>query len=171
MGKTNLLSFAKGWKQNFPGRRGSDPNSQKPESDTSSIFSRGMWNPRRSVGMKLFIFFFISAVLFVGAVGLFSYNASKQLIQEEVSRFSMVATQQAGDKLRMIFSQYEELSMRFLVENALQDQVLSMLNAKEGTYERLQAYQELQDTLTGMSFSNSTIRGITMFDGNGKLML
>jgi methyl-accepting chemotaxis protein len=121
--------------------------------------------------MKLFIFFFISAVLFVGAVGLFSYNASKQLIQEEVSRFSMVATQQAGDKLRMIFSQYEELSMRFLVENALQDQVLSMLNAKEGTYERLQAYQELQDTLTGMSFSNSTIRGITMFDGNGKIMI
>jgi methyl-accepting chemotaxis protein len=172
MGNRNKFSLAEGWKKRLTGRKEPDPDAKQTEPGASSFaLGRQVWNPVRSVGTRLFIFFFISIVLFVGTVGLFSYNASKKLIREEVSRFSAIAAQQTADKLGMIFSKYEELSMRFLVESTLQEQVLTMINAQDGSYDRLVAVQTLQDTLTGMSFSNNTVKGIHMFDGNGKLLI
>lgn len=129
--------------------------------------SRSGLNPARSVGMRLFLFFFVSIVAFVGAVGIYSYNESKAIIEQEVSAFAEVATAQTGDKLSMIFTQYEEISLRFLVEKTLQQQFTAYMEAPENSFEKLETLKSLEASISAITFSNETLKGIEMYSESG----
>lgn len=128
-------------------------------------------NPFRSVGMKLFLIFFVSIVIFVAAVGFFAYNKSQDIIKEEVSRFSQIATKQTADKLNMIYEAFDSISLRFIVEDAISRAFVEYLDAEEGTYERLISMQNIERILQGIQFSDSRIYSIRAFHLDGRKII
>lgn len=148
----------------------------KPEASPSGSTNRGlstavqgnMFNPLKSVGLKLFIIFITSNLLIVTALGMFAYNESKKLITNEVSTFSQIATQQTSDKMNMIFDQFERLTMRFLLENTFQDVYIDYVSAPEGTYEKLEQMNELESLLSSLLYSEQTLNGIELYKPSGE---
>ena len=125
-------------------------------------------NPIRSVGAKLLLFFFIGIVVFVGAVGMYSYNESKKIIEDEVAGFSVLATQQTAEKLKMVFEQYENISMRFLVDQTIMDQFTAYIQTADNSFQQLEAMQALESSLQSFTFSDNSIRSIYLFSDSGE---
>lgn len=166
MKENNRLMQAGGkWLNSMKGKLTTKKLGDVPPTQTGT--SQSGFNPARSVGMKLFLFFFVSIVAFVGAVGLYSYNTSKDIIEDEVSAFAEVATTQTGDKLSMIYSQYEDISLRFLVEKTIQDQFTAYMEAEDNSFEKLETLKNLEASMSAITFSNDTIKGIELYSQSG----
>nr|WP_284638004.1 methyl-accepting chemotaxis protein [Paenibacillus chinjuensis] len=125
-------------------------------------------NPAQSVGMKLFIIFFISILFFVLTVGLTSYNISEGVIQKKVSEASLQTIKQAGQKLDLMFGQYEDLSMQILLDDELKKQLAEMDNVNKGSYDYLQLRQKIGDKLNVYSYANKTLKALHLFRANGE---
>ncbi|WP_258558724.1 hypothetical protein [Paenibacillus thiaminolyticus] len=48
--------------------------------------TRHSFHPLRSVGMKLFLVFFVTIALLVGSVGLFSFFQARNIIQSQIAQ-------------------------------------------------------------------------------------
>lgn len=143
------------------------PASKDPEMNTS------IWkklNPLESVGVKLFLFFFVSIVAFVAFVGIFAYNMSKTIIKDEVSTFSEIATVQTGDKLEMMHESLEAISSRFVIDDTYQKAFSTYLATTENSYERILANREIDSLLQTITFQDSRIYSVKLFDLNGKML-
>ncbi|MDQ1912467.1 methyl-accepting chemotaxis protein [Paenibacillus sp. GD4] len=125
-------------------------------------------NPAQSVGMKLFIIFFISILFFVLTVGLTSYNISEGVIQKKVSEASLQTIKQAGQKLDLMYGQYEDLSMQILLDDELKKQLAEMDNVNKGSYDYLQLRQKVGEKLNVYSYSNKTLKALHLFRSNGE---
>ncbi len=68
-------------------------------------------NPVKSVGMKLFLMFFVSILFFVLIVGMISYTVSKNVIKNKVSESSLQTVTQAGQKLDFLYQTFDEVSL------------------------------------------------------------
>lgn len=69
----------------------------------------------KSVGAKLFLIFFFCILFFVLTVGLTSYYKSKQVLQNKVADASEQTIIQAGSKLDLIYSTFEDLTMQMML--------------------------------------------------------
>ncbi|WP_443690015.1 methyl-accepting chemotaxis protein [Paenibacillus silviterrae] len=118
--------------------------------------------------MKLFIIFFISILFFVLTVGLTSYNISEGVIQKKVSEASLQTIKQAGQKLDLMFGQYEDLSMQILLDDELKKQLAEMDNVNKGSYDYLQLRQKIGDKLNVYSYANKTLKALHLFRANGE---
>lgn len=127
-------------------------------------------NPLRSVGMKLFLLFFASIIVFVSAVGLFSYDKSRSIIKDEVSAFSTMANVQTAEKLGMVYDSLETISLRFVVDQTIQDTYRSLLNLDSKSFEWLQQLQKVQSVESGVSFSDRRIVSVRSFLADGTVL-
>jgi len=127
-------------------------------------------NPLRSVGMKLFLLFFASIIAFVSAVGLFSYNKSRSIIKEEVSKFSTMANVQTAEKLGMVYDSLESISLRFVVDQTIQDTYRALLSLDSKSFDYLQQMQKVQSVESGISFSDRRIVSVRSFFADGTVL-
>lgn len=122
----------------------------------------------KSVGIKLFLIFFISILFFVLTVGLTSYSISKGIIQTKVADASEQTIAQAGQKLDLLFGVYEDLSMQVLLDNDLKALLTDMDSMNKGSYDYLQLRQKVGDKLNIYSYSNKTLKGIYLIRPTGE---
>jgi methyl-accepting chemotaxis protein len=73
-------------------------------------------NPVKSVGMKLFLMFFISILMFVLVVGMVSYQLSKGVIKAKVSEGSQQTITQAGKKLDFVSQTLEDSTLQIMLD-------------------------------------------------------
>ena len=110
----------------------------------------------RSVGVKLFAIIFVSILVCVYAVGLYSYNTAKDIIKNKVMDASKTAISQTAGKLNLQLSSIENLAMSVVLDQTLQ------LNSRELAYaanltdfERYQNVQGIETSFNNFLFGNS----------------
>lgn len=134
--------------------------------------ARGMRisNPIRSVGMKLFLSFFLTIVILVLAVGLISYSTASTIIQDKVSTSSQDAISQAGGKLDILLEQYEQKSLDFLVDPQLVGYMRTMMDASVDDVERFDAQRSLQQIVNNTAIADNNVKSIHLALVNGTIL-
>ncbi|TBL81856.1 methyl-accepting chemotaxis protein [Paenibacillus thalictri] len=125
-------------------------------------------NPIKSVGMKLFVTFFVSILFFVLAVGMISYNISKGVIQNKVAEASEQTITQAGQKLDLLYGVFEDLSLQIMLDNDLKTMLSQMDSVDRTSYDFLQFRQKLGDKLNVFIYSNKAIKALHLYKSNGE---
>lgn len=124
-------------------------------------------NPMKSVGLKLFLIFFVCIVVLVSTVGLFSYSQSKSIIREKVADASNETIHLAADKVEASLKTYEDLSMQILTDQAFGKIVKDYFNPDIGMYERLQLSKSISDKIISYTSGKNEIESLTLFPITG----
>lgn len=119
-------------------------------------------NPIKSVGMKLFLIFFICIVVLVVAVGLFSYYQSKSIIEDKMAVSTEQTISEAADKLELMLKNYESISMQFLTDNTFKTSLRNYMEPNENAYEKLTRFKELSDKLQSYLLGNNTFFSVSL---------
>ncbi|SEC74018.1 methyl-accepting chemotaxis protein [Paenibacillus sp. GP183] len=144
---------------------------QEGDNKQSQIFKQVRFeNPVKSVGMKLFLMFFISILLFVLVVGMVSYQLSKGVIKEKVSVGSQQTITQAGKKLDFVFQTLEDTTLQIMLDKEIQDLLAAVPNIKSGSYESLESSRKITDKLNVFLFANKNIKSLQLYETGGKLI-
>jgi methyl-accepting chemotaxis protein len=130
-----------------------------------------MENPVKSVGMKLFLMFFVSILFFVLIVGMISYSVSKNVIKNKVSESSLQTVTQAGQKLDFLYQTFEEVSLQLMLNKDLQDLLEKIPTLDPSSYESLEVTRQLTDKLNVITFSNKSIKTLHLYRPDGKLIV
>jgi methyl-accepting chemotaxis protein len=165
-----LLSLASSEKS---GKNANDKvgSKQQGENKRDQIFKQIRFeNPIKSVGMKLFLMFFISILLFVLVVGMVSYQLSKGVIKTKVSVGSQQTITQAGKKLDFVFQTLEDTTLQIMLDKDIQDLLAALPNIKTGSYESLEASRKISDKLNVFLFANKNIKSLQLYETGGKLI-
>ncbi|WP_423227605.1 methyl-accepting chemotaxis protein [Paenibacillus filicis] len=124
-------------------------------------------NPLKSVGVKLFAIFFFCIVFFVLIVGLISYAKSKDVIQTKVADATEQTAIQAGQKLDLIYSTYEDLSMQIMLNEDLRKLVTELRTTEANTYNYMDLSRQITDKLNVYAFANKNIKSIHLLSEKG----
>lgn len=127
-------------------------------------------NPVKSVGTKLFLIFFVCIMLFVLCTGLFSYEISRRVIQDQVARASLDTISQLSEKQDLSFGQYERMTLQILMDSNLQNLIAAYNDPGLGAYDRLQNLQQISAKLTAYINSNPNLKSLHLYtDKGGKI--
>ncbi|MBD8071064.1 methyl-accepting chemotaxis protein [Bacillus sp. PS06] len=114
-----------------------------------------------SVGMKLFVLFFISIVVCVVAVGLFSYTNSKKVIESKVSEGSQQTITQTAEKLNIVFDDYVKRTVSLIVDQDLMKFPVTA-SSSDNEFDRLTAIKSAEDRLKSYLYVNKEIASISI---------
>jgi methyl-accepting chemotaxis protein len=128
-------------------------------------------NPVKSVGMKLFLMFFISILFFVLIVGMISYSVSKSVIKNKVAESSLQTVTQAGQKLDFLYQTFEDTSLQIMLNKELQDLLEKVPTLDPASYESLEVIRQLTDKLNVVTFANKSIKTLHLYRPDGKLIV
>jgi methyl-accepting chemotaxis protein len=110
----------------------------------------------RSVGVKLFAIIFLSILVCVYGVGLFSYETAKDIIKNKVMDASKTAISQTAGKLDLQLANMENLAMTVMLDQTLQINSRQLAYTKElSDFERFQYSQEIETSFNNFLFGNS----------------
>lgn len=126
-----------------------------------------MSNPMQSIGMKLFLIFFIGIVVFVMAVGVLSYQMAKSIIKDKVVDSSVSAISQAGSKLDIVLSNYALETKQFVADFSMTESLEALVNPKSEALAKLNATNKLQSKFEEMIYTDSAIKSLSMLLANG----
>jgi len=115
----------------------------------------------RSVGTKLFLLIFCGILICVLSVGLFSYSTAKSIVKSKVSESSAQTIAQAADKLDLLFSSFDSLTLQYIVDTKMQT-VYSDLELETDDYKKFEAVKEIEKKLQDMVNGNKLLYGAAM---------
>ncbi|WP_040950027.1 methyl-accepting chemotaxis protein [Gorillibacterium massiliense] len=125
--------------------------------------ARGIsFNPLHSVGMKLFLIVFCCMVALVYAVGIFSYNESKKIIENKVSGTTAQTVDQLASKLELAFRFYEDLSLQLLTDKDLGTKITSVQGKDVGTFDKFSMITAIKDKINAFTIGGNN--GIDVAD-------
>lgn len=110
----------------------------------------------RSVGLKLFAIIFISIVVCVYAVGWFSYETAKDVIERKVSDTAKTAIAQTAGKLDLLFGNLENLAMTVMLDQTIQVNSRQLAYVADlSDFERFQYIQGIESSFNNVLIGNS----------------
>jgi len=118
--------------------------------------------PAKSVGMKLFLMFFICIILMVSVVGFYSYSQSRDIIEKKLSESINETIQQTGNKMDIMMKNYENFFNQYVVDK---DFLNSLSEYKENTddlYLRYQAKGKLTEEISTNLFARDEVASISL---------
>ncbi|MDB5053221.1 MAG: Methyl-accepting chemotaxis protein mcpC [Bacilli bacterium] len=146
-----------------------DPQRKPSLGRTLQHKSIGKKNPLNSVGMKLFLIFFLCIVILVISTGLFSYSKSKGIIQEKMAVATQQTIDQTGDKLDLIFRNFENVTLEFITDTEFNNNVGVAWDTKSEDFDRFTANQKVLDKISKRLFGKTGLTSIHMMPTDPKL--
>lgn len=122
----------------------------------------------KSVGAKLFLIFFSCILLFVLVVGLTSYYKSKAVLQNKVADASEQTIIQAGSKLDLIYSTFEELTMQMMLNEDLRQTITNLRAVKPDSYDYMNLSRLLNEKMNVYAFSNKSVKAVHLLTEKGE---
>lgn len=119
-------------------------------------------NPVKSVGMKLFIIFFLCIVALVLVVGLFTFSQSKSIIEDKIADETKQTIMLVADKLETSLKLYEDLSMQILTDQEFMRTLQSYNDPNLGSYDKLTLHKAITDKLTSYSTGKNDLNTISL---------
>lgn len=145
------------------------PPSQAVAAQVKGAASEGMrlQNPLKSVGLKLFLTFFLSIVVFVLAVGYMSYKMSGDIVKDKVSITTEETIIQSNGRLDLLLTNFSSKSMQVILDKDLLE-LMEKLNAGVADdFERFETQRNIQTELTNLMFSEDAIQSVHIYMENG----
>jgi len=130
-------------------------------------FGNGLASPMKSIGMKLFLIFFIGIVVFVVSVGVLSYQMAKSIIKDKVVDSSVAAISQAGSKLDIVLGNYELQTKQFIADFTMTEALEALVDQQSGEQAKLDARNRLQNKFGEMIYTDSAIKSMSLLFTNG----
>ncbi|MEC0170659.1 methyl-accepting chemotaxis protein [Paenibacillus graminis] len=126
-------------------------------------------DPRKSMGVKLFLFFFITVFVIVGVVGTQSYRIAKDSILDEVSNSSEQTIIQARKNLDLVFDKYKDYSLEYIADENFMNNLKIFVEKQKGSLDYLSQQKEITANIRKTLSSMKNINGVTVFnlDGTG----
>lgn len=126
-------------------------------------------SPIRSIGVQLFLYFFLIVIAAVASVGYLSYDTSRELIETQVRDATRLTAVQAAEKLDLVLKQYEDMSLEMTLLPEVDDVIQSNRLYKDDMLLQLETRRALVDRLNTYTFSNSTIAGLYLISMTDEL--
>ncbi len=133
-----------------------------------SLQNMRMTHLMKSVGAKLFLIFFFCILFFVLTVGLTSYYKSKQVLQNKVADASEQTIIQAGSKLDLIYSTFEDLTMQMMLNEDLRATITNLRATGRDTYDYMNLNRLVNEKLNVYAFSNKSIKAVHLLTETGE---
>ncbi|WP_228101159.1 methyl-accepting chemotaxis protein [Paenibacillus donghaensis] len=92
-------------------------------------------NPSKSVGVKLFLIFFVAIVFFVLILGLTSYSKAKSTIQQNAATANKQTIIQTSQKLDIILKQYEDTALLIFFDPEMQSLINDLSSTQTSAYD------------------------------------
>lgn len=124
-------------------------------------------NPVKSVGMKLFVIFFVCIVALVLVVGLFTFSQSKSIIETKIADQTKQTIMLVGDKLETSLKLYEDLSMQMLTDQDFMKNMQTYNDPSLGSYDKLAAHKQISDKLNSYTTGKTDISSVSLVSLTG----
>ncbi len=134
----------------------SDRQASPAAASTSAIGGGGL----KTVGVKLFIIFFVCIVFFVFVSGFISYSVSKGIIEDKIAGAAETTMILTSDKIDLMMQNFESVSVRLIADSEFQSQLSLIGSPSLTTYERMLHVDSIQGTLDETSFANDMFYSI-----------
>lgn len=127
-------------------------------------------NPARSVGIRLFLIFFIAIMFFVLAIGVLSYQMAKGTIEKNAETASQQTIVQTSQKLDIIFQKYEETLQQVFLDDEMQKAIRDASLSTTSDYDRFTTSNQMRNRLNSMTFSSKGVVAVYMVPGEEDLV-
>lgn len=119
-------------------------------------------NPSRSVGMRLFLIFFVSTLVFVLSLGFVSYVMSKTTIQDIARDSNQQTVNQTAEKLELLLDRYEESMQQSLRSKEVQELVRQGSMQAVDVRTQVVIKHKLIQALENWMIANPGVQGVTL---------
>ncbi|HZG76371.1 MAG TPA: methyl-accepting chemotaxis protein [Paenibacillus sp.] len=117
-------------------------------------------DPTRSIGMRLFLYFFLVIVVSVSSVGYLSYDRSRQLIETQVEDAKRLTLIEAAEKLQLVLGQYEDTSLEIMLLPEIAELSTAYRLYPDDIMTQLEVRRELEGRLNTYTFSDNSIASV-----------
>ncbi|WP_309120433.1 methyl-accepting chemotaxis protein [Paenibacillus sp.] len=117
-------------------------------------------DPTRSIGMQLFLYFFLVIVVSVSSVGFLSYDRSRQLIETQVEDAKRLTAIQAADKMELVLQQYEDTALEIMLLPEIADLSSSYRLYPDDIMRQLEVRRDMETRLNTYTFSDNSIASV-----------
>lgn len=128
------------------------------------------WNPLRSIGTKIALMMIAAIMVFVAVTGAVSYRISKRALEREVTGAYLETAVQTSQKLDFLFHSFDKILMQMLVDKAMQETVLDLLQQKNDPAEYTRLADRLDEILQSYMFSDAYITSIEVLETDGTVI-
>ncbi|WP_322924149.1 methyl-accepting chemotaxis protein [Paenibacillus campi] len=127
------------------------------------------FNPTKSVGMKLFLMFFIAIMLCVVLLGSFSYLRAKSVIKENASISNEQTIIQTGEKLDVMLSEIVNSSIQVFFDPTMQTDLGKLVSYNLSEYDKYQTINSITQNLQNQMNSTDSIEAIYLIPEDTKM--
>lgn len=122
----------------------------------------GQINPSKSVGVRLFLIFFVAIMTFVLAIGLISYGVAKNTIQRNAEASNTQTILQTTQKLDIVFQKFADNLQQAFLDEEMQDAIMEASLPGISDYDRFTQVSKMRTRLNGLTFTNDGFTAIYM---------
>lgn len=133
----------------------------KTASSLSNMLPNQM-NPSKSVGVRLFLIFFIAIMFFVLTIGIISYQMAKGTIQKNAESANLQTIVQTSQKLDIVLKKYEENLQQMFLDDEMQSAIMDASLSNISDYDRFTVTNKMRTRLNGLTFSTKGILSVYM---------
>jgi methyl-accepting chemotaxis protein len=117
-------------------------------------------NPVKSVGVKLFLVFFVGIMFFVIGLGLLSYVKAKDTIEKNASRSNQETIEQTRQKMDIILERFVDTSTQIFFDPEMQSLLQKMSDKNLSAYDTFVNSSSINKQLSNIAFTNKSMEAI-----------
>ncbi|MFC5529648.1 methyl-accepting chemotaxis protein [Cohnella yongneupensis] len=123
------------------------------------------------MGNQLFFLFLVSIIGFVLITGYGSYYSSQSILKEKLTDASKQTITQAGEKLDLLYNQYDEKTEQLAINNLFLKDVRDYLSSDLPDVDKALAKIKIQSKLDEMVAVDDSLVSIQLYDADGQWLL
>ncbi|MGG6310961.1 methyl-accepting chemotaxis protein [Paenibacillus macerans] len=148
-----------------------------PKAKPAAIMGKSFWvslkdklpkqiNPSKSVGIRLFLIFFIAIMFFVLTIGILSSQMAKGTIQDNAENANLQTIVQTSQKLDIVMQKYEENLQQMFLDDEMQNAIMDASLSDVSDYDRFTATNKMRTRLNTLTFSTKGVSAVYMLSAD-----
>lgn len=126
----------------------------------------GPMDPSKSVGVRLFLIFFVATMFFVLTLGIVSYQMAKSTIENTAKDANQQTIIQTSEKLDIILKQYEDGLQQTYLDTDIQSALVS-IGKGVSDYDRFTIFNAISKKFNNWVFATNGVQGIYIIPIDG----
>ncbi len=123
-------------------------------------------NPSKSVGIRLFLIFFVAIMFFVLAIGIMSSQMAKATIQDNAEQANLQTIVQTSQKLDIVMQKYEENLQQMFLDDEMQNAIMDASLSNISDYDKFTATNKMRTRLNTLTFSTKGVSAVYMLSAD-----
>lgn len=117
-------------------------------------------DPRNSVGIRLFLIFFVAIMFFVLSIGIISYQMAKNTVENNAEKANLATVTQTAQKLDIIFEKFQDNLQQMFLDDEMQKAIMDLALTSSTEYDKFTATTKMRTRLNALTFSTKGISGV-----------